>query len=173
VLVLDAPANYPPLLSIFGGKITTYRRLAEAALDRLKDHLPAARRPAWTGAAPLPGGDFPQMGYEALVTETISHYPFPDPSMAARLVRAYGTRVTRVMTNANSIADLGRHFGADLYAAEVEYLMAEEWAETAEDVLWRRTKLGLRLSNDQKSDLASWMKSDMRRGERLWTQMAR
>ncbi len=157
VLMLDAPDGQPPMLSIFGGKITTYRRLAEAALDKLKDHLPAARKPAWTGAVPLPGGDFPQTGYEVLVEELCAEYPFMDRALMARLVRAYGTRTRDLMGAARSMRDLGQNFGAGLTEREVLYLMNREWALTAEDVLWRRSKLGLRLTNAQAEALEVFM----------------
>ncbi|KLK93412.1 glycerol-3-phosphate dehydrogenase [Microvirga vignae] len=159
VLVLDAPGGQPPMLSIFGGKITTYRRLAEAALDKLKGYLPAARKPAWTGEAPLPGGDFPQTGYEALVAELSGAYPFLDHALVARLVRAYGTRTRDVVGNARSMDDMGQDFGAGLTEREVQYLMDQEWALTANDVLWRRSKLGLRLSATQTEALDMFMRN--------------
>jgi len=159
VLVLDAPGSLPPLLSIFGGKITTYRRLAEAALDKLKDHLPAAGRPAWTGGAPLPGGDFPQNGYEALVAETAAAHPFIERSVIARLVRAYGTRTRDILAGVRAPGDLGQDFGAGLTEREVLYLMDQEWALTAEDVLWRRSKLGLRLSTAEAAALDTFMRN--------------
>jgi len=158
VLVLEAPNGQPPVLSIFGGKITTYRRLAEAALDKLKGHLPAAQRPAWTAESALPGGDFPQAGYEALAMEFRAAYPFLDRDLAARLVRAYGTRARSLLGNARSMNDLGQHFGAGLTEREVLYLMDQEWALTADDVLWRRSKLGLRLSPNQVDALGAFMR---------------
>ena len=159
VLVLDAPNGQPPMLSVFGGKITTYRRLAEAALDKLEDHLPAARKPAWTGGAALPGGDFPQTGYEDLVSEFCAEYPFMDRALVARLVRAYGTRTRDMVGNARSMHDLGQAFGAGLTEREVHYLMDQEWALTADDVLWRRSKLGLRLSGAQAEALDGFMRN--------------
>jgi glycerol-3-phosphate dehydrogenase len=158
VLMLDAPDAQAPMLSIFGGKITTYRRLAEAALDKLKNHLPAARQLAWTGGAPLPGGDFPQTGYEALVVELGIAYPFLDKPLLARLVRAYGTRTRDLLGNARSLNDLGQNFGAGLTEREVLYLMNQEWALTSDDVLWRRSKLGLRFSPAQAEALDMFMR---------------
>jgi glycerol-3-phosphate dehydrogenase len=152
-----------PLLSVFGGKITTYRRLAEAALAKLGDHLPAAAGPSWTGSAPLPGGDFPKEAFEAEVARLRSRHPFLDPSLAIRLLRAYGTRGERILEVAQSAADLGRVFGANLTEREVLYLMDQEWAETAEDVLWRRSKLGLRLTPAQAAALDSFMRSRLPR----------
>jgi glycerol-3-phosphate dehydrogenase len=158
VLSLDAKPGSAALLSVFGGKITTYRRLAEAALEKIKDHLPAAGRPGWTGETPLPGGDFPVDGYDALVADLRGKHPFLGAAHAARLVRAYGTRASRLLEGAESTADLGRTFGADLTEREVRYLMQQEWATTAEDVLWRRSKLGLRLTGEQRAALDEYMR---------------
>ncbi|MFE1597656.1 glycerol-3-phosphate dehydrogenase [Methylobacterium sp. ID0610] len=158
VLTLDAGADRPALLSVFGGKITTYRRLAESALERLRDHLPAARAPAWTRNAPLPGGDFPATGYDALVAAIRRDFPFLAAGHAARLVRAYGTDAREILAGATRSADLGPVFGADLTGREVRYLMRREWAVTAEDVLWRRTKLGLRLDAGEAAALDAFMR---------------
>jgi glycerol-3-phosphate dehydrogenase len=155
VLALDARDGAAPLLSVYGGKITTYRRLAEHALDRLAQVL--AVGPAWTRDARLPGGEFPWDGLEALVAETRKARPFLGEAHARRLVRAYGTRVERVLGPARSLADLGPCLGADLTGAEVRYLMEREWAQTEDDVLWRRTKLGLRFSPQERERLAQFM----------------
>ncbi|HBK05515.1 MAG TPA: glycerol-3-phosphate dehydrogenase [Acetobacteraceae bacterium] len=151
VLKLDAPQDEPPLLSVFGGKITTYRRLAESALAQLQPHLPATAGQAagWTGRTALPGGDFPVDAFDALVAGFVADFPFIPHLMLRRLARAYGTRTRELLAGVTSYADLGRCFGADLTEAEVRYLIHAEWARTAEDVVWRRTKLGLRLSADQ------------------------
>ena len=115
VLKLDASEESPALLNIFGGKITTYRRLAEAALAILSRRLPLARRPAgWTGQEPLPGGDFPTDGFEALASRTAARYPFLARDTVRRLVRAYGTRAEMLLGGATTQSDLGRTFGADL-----------------------------------------------------------
>jgi glycerol-3-phosphate dehydrogenase len=147
VLKLDAPEGMPALLSVYGGKITTYRRLAEAALAQLAPHLPAAAGEAagWTGKAPLPGGDFPMEGFEALRQRMAGRYPFLPDRLLRRLLHAYGTRVTTLLGDARSLADLGEVFGTELTEAELRYLARFEWAQTAEDILWRRTKLGLRV----------------------------
>lgn len=158
VLMLDAPEGEPPVLSIFGGKITTYRRLAEAALDKLKSHLPAAGKSTWTGTASLPGGDFPQTGYAALVAALSADYPFVDKPVLARLVRAYGTRTREILGHARSVNDLGQNFGAGLTEREVLYLIDREWALSADDVLWRRSKLGLRLDPAQAEALDKFMR---------------
>jgi glycerol-3-phosphate dehydrogenase len=157
VLSLDASDGAAPLLSIFGGKITTYRRLAEAALDKLADFLPAAREKAWTADVPLPGGDFPCQGYEPLVAAIVLERPWLERVLVARLVRAYGTRAQALLGDARSAADLGRNFGAGLSEREVSFLMREEWAYNADDVLWRRSKLGLRLSGDDRRALDAFM----------------
>jgi glycerol-3-phosphate dehydrogenase len=147
VLSLDVPKDEPPLLTAFGGKITTYRRLAEAALARLAPYLPPASTPAgWTARAPLPGGDFPVDGFDALVLSLRETWPFLTPAFARRLARAYGTRALTLLKGIRSEKDLGQRFGTDLTEAELDYLARHEWATTAEDVLWRRSKLGLRLA---------------------------
>ncbi|MCP8941091.1 glycerol-3-phosphate dehydrogenase [Alsobacter sp. SYSU M60028] len=160
VLALDDPPGAPPLLSVFGGKITTFRRLAEAALDRLAPHLPpsAARRKGWTGRSVLPGGDFAWDGYDDLVASVLARWPGLRPGLAARLVRAYGTRVAVLLEGRGDGDDLGRVFGADLTEAEVDYLMDHEWARTAADVLWRRSKLGLRVDADGVAALEAYMR---------------
>jgi glycerol-3-phosphate dehydrogenase len=158
VLKLDAPAGQPALLNIFGGKITTYRRLAEAGLAMLARHLPAPSRAAgWTGREPLPGGDFPVDGFEARLGATRDRFPFLAEATLRRLLRAYGSRVEDLLQDAKSAADLGRVFGADLTEAEVRYLARREWAMTAVDVVWRRSKLGLRLSATEIADLDAYL----------------
>ncbi len=154
-LILDERAGEAPLLTVYGGKITTYRRLAEDVLDRLAHFFPPSRR--WTAQSPLPGGDFAYDGIEALIESTLARWPFLTAAHARRLVRAYGTRVENVLKGAARLDDLGQRFGADLTAAEVRYLMQKEWAQTADDVLWRRSKLGLRFSPAQRSTLESFM----------------
>jgi glycerol-3-phosphate dehydrogenase len=155
VLALEGGDGQAPLLNIFGGKITTYRRLAEAALAKLAAHLPAMTEP-WTAAAPVPGGDFPVDGFGRLTAQIESSFPFLGADHARRLARAYGTRAHRILEGARAAEDLGRRFGADLYEREVAYLADQEWARSAEDVLWRRSKLGLRLSAEEAQALQSW-----------------
>ena len=148
VLKLDAPDGVPPLLSVFGGKITTYRRLAEQALAQLAPHLPApnGQSAGWTGKTPLPGGGFPMQGFEAQLNAARNRYPFLAEAHLRRLLRAYGTRIAAVLGDATTMDDLGTVYGADLTEAELRYLVEAEWAREAPDVLWRRSKLGLRLS---------------------------
>jgi glycerol-3-phosphate dehydrogenase len=155
VLVLDERDGQAPLLTVYGGKITTCRRLAEHALNRLA-HI-VAGGPAWTRDSHLPGGEFPYNGIEALVAKMRKSRPFLTEEHARRLVHAYGTRVERMLGPARRLEDLGPCLGADLTAAEVRYLMEREWAQTEEDVLWRRTKLGLRFSPDERERLAKFM----------------
>jgi glycerol-3-phosphate dehydrogenase len=162
VLNLDKRLGEAPLLTVYGGKITTYRRLAEAVLARLARffHL----RPAWTAAAPLPGGDLPGNGIDALVAKARHRWPFLTEDHAVRLARAYGTRIDRLLGSAASLADLGPNLGGDLTGAEVRYLIAHEWACTADDVLWRRSKLGLRLTGAEREALTRFMADTL--GER-------
>jgi glycerol-3-phosphate dehydrogenase len=134
-----------PLLSVFGGKITTYRRLAEQALEKLRPFFPSAG-PAWTAGTTLPGGDMTDADFDRFLADLRKRRPWLPAALAQRYARAYGTRVERLLGDAGSLADLGRHFGEDLYAREVDYLTGQEWARTAEDILWRRSKLGLHLS---------------------------
>ena len=153
--VLELGEN-PPVLSVFGGKITTHRRLAEAAMARLAPFFPGMRG-NWTASASLPGGDFPWDGFGALSEATRRRYPFLPDGMLHRLVRGYGTLVPDVLGDATRLEDLGVRFGADLTEREVAWLREAEWARTAEDVLWRRSKLGLRFSVEQAAALARWL----------------
>ena len=153
-LVLDADRS-APLLSIYGGKITTYRKLAEQVLQRLAPYFPGMRE-AWTASAPLPGGDCP--GGPAAVAETLaSSYPGLPLSLLETLASRHGSLARAVLGNARSVADLGLHFGESLYAREVDYLIANEWAENADDILWRRTKTGLALDDNAQQALARYI----------------
>jgi glycerol-3-phosphate dehydrogenase len=155
VLDLEFPGGVP-LLNVFGGKITTYRRLAEAALARLAPHLPRTAG-SWTRAATLPGGDFPVTGVARITAELAAAYPFLTPDWAARLIRAYGTEADKLLGHARRAADLGRDFGATLTEAELDWAMRREFARTGADVLWRRSKLGLRMTQVQRDAVADWM----------------
>ncbi|WP_428032412.1 glycerol-3-phosphate dehydrogenase [Ancylobacter sp.] len=157
VLEMDDADGRVPALSVFGGKITTYRRLAEHAMQKLAPYLPGASKASWTGTAPLPGGDFAVTDQPRVVAQLLRAHPWLEERLARRLVVAYGTRAMRILDGARSAHDLGRVFGADLTEAEVRYLMREEWARTAEDVLWRRSKLGLRFTPEQTSALDAFM----------------
>lgn len=147
-----------PMLNVFGGKITTYRRLAESALQKIApffDSLPDN----WTAGVALPGGDFPVDGVVKLITQLKTDYPFLSDRWAKRLVRAYGTEASDVLGDAAGEADLGQAFGGTLTEAEVCWLMDREFARTAEDVLWRRSKLGLRVTPEQVGELETWMRT--------------
>jgi glycerol-3-phosphate dehydrogenase len=158
-LVLEATKDGLPLLNVFGGKITAYRHLAEKALEQLQPFFPRMRRGPWSADEPLPGGDLAAGGLVALEAELAVRFPWLKSTLVARLARSYGTRAWRLLGDAADIAALGRHFGAGLYELEVGWLMREEWAQTAEDVLWRRTKLGLRLSPQEVQNLELFMTS--------------
>jgi glycerol-3-phosphate dehydrogenase len=132
------------MLSVFGGKITTYRRLAEMALGKLQPQLGGSERD-WTDRAALPGGDLPRADFAAFLTGVRQRWPFLPERQALRMARAYGTRIEKILGTAQTLADLGDHYGAGLRQAEVDYLVANEWAVSAADILWRRTKLGLHL----------------------------
>ncbi|MGA8147016.1 MAG: FAD-dependent oxidoreductase, partial [Gallionellaceae bacterium] len=147
VLTLDESDGEAPLLTVYGGKITTYRRLAEAAMARLGGLFGGP--PPWTAGAPLPGGDFPVDGFDDLMAEAIGRWPFLAEPHARRLVRAYGRRLERILEGAKSMDDLGDRFTDDLTGAEVRYLVENEWAQSADDVLWRRSKLGLKATPEQ------------------------
>jgi glycerol-3-phosphate dehydrogenase len=159
----DGEVGGAPLLSVFGGKITTYRRLAEHALERLVPHLAPALRAllaakrGWTATAPLPGGDFAAGDHAAIETRLRADYPFLDADHARRLVAAYGTRSRKLLGAARSFADLGQAFGAGLTEVEVRYLITEEWARSADDIVWRRSKLGLRMTTAEIAALEVWI----------------
>ena len=157
VLKLDVGQNArAPLLSVFGGKITTYRRLAEAALFELKAFFPQMKR-EWTRGAALPGGDVPGGKLASCERDLAARYSALPAGLIAALVRRHGTRTPRVLGEAKAASDLGTHFGDSLYAAEVDYLVAVEWARSAEDVLWRRTKCGLHLAPEQREAVAAYL----------------
>jgi glycerol-3-phosphate dehydrogenase len=157
VFELDTPGG-APLLSIYGGKITTHRRLAEEALEKLAPYLHGTgASEGWTGRTPLPGGDMDVSGIAVLSAELSRNYPFLTAAQTSRLAHAYGTRATDVFGDAKSASDLGRPFGAGLTEAEVRYLISSEWARTAEDIVWRRSKLGLRLSPAEIAAIDDWM----------------
>ena len=156
VLELNSDNGTGPLLSVFGGKITTYRRLAEQALDKLKPFLPNMGA-AWTAWAPLPGGDLPTDGLCDLVADLGRTYPALDGAYLAALARRHGTLSAAVLGDAREMADLGQDFGAGLRAREVHYLVEQEWAQTVEDVLWRRTKCGLHLDVAAQRAVANYL----------------
>lgn len=156
--VLDLDEDRAPLLSIFGGKLTTYRHLAEQAVDHLQPFFPDAKG-AWTQGIALPGGYIPDLDLNGYSRRVADRHPAIPSELISRLVRAYGTRTERLLDGVQSIADLGEHFGAGLYAREVDYLVAHEYARTAEDVLFRRTKLGLHMDADAAERLTAYLAS--------------
>ncbi|MEP3334280.1 glycerol-3-phosphate dehydrogenase [Sedimentitalea sp.] len=153
---LKVDANGAPVLNIFGGKITTYRRLAESAMDKIGAEL-GGIKDNWTAGVPLPGGDFPVDGFETQVSDLKNTYPFLSNFWARRLVRAYGTEARFILGTAETASDLGQDFGATLTEAELAWLMKQEFARTAQDVVWRRSKLGLRLSTEEIAAIDDWM----------------
>jgi glycerol-3-phosphate dehydrogenase len=156
VLKAEGGEGSAPLINVFGGKITTYRRLSESMLEKVEGFL-GKRGGPWTANAPLPGGDFPATGFDEQVAALRRSYPFLELRLARRLARLYGTLAGTILGNAASLADLGRCFGSDLYEAEVRYLAEKEWAITAADVLWRRTKRGLHLSKEEAEALDAFL----------------
>ena len=155
-LELSSEGKHTPLLSVFGGKITTYRKLAEAAVDKLEDFYPQMGQ-AWTKHSALPGGDFNNV--EALTQELKSLYHWLPEVTLKRFVRTYGTRTKIILGNATQLSDLGHDFGHGLFAAEVDYLLKQEWAGNAYNILWRRSKLGLRFSDEQITDLNNYIET--------------
>lgn len=147
VLRLDDEGGLP-LLNIFGGKITTYRKLAESVMTEIRPFF-GSMSGSWTATAPLPGGDFAVDGFEQLVFEAETKYPFMPDGAARRLVRAYGTDVWIILKEIDTADDLGTDFGAGVFAAELDWVVKNEWVSSAEDFVWRRTRLGLRLSAQQ------------------------
>src|SRR3984893_9508836 len=159
VLDLDAPEGSAPLLSVFGGKITTYRRLAEDAIDRLAAHLNPPRAERWTATAPLPGGDMEDGDFDRFLRALRGKYPWLDAAAVARLARAYGTRAEAVLDDARGACDLGVDFGAGLFQAEIDYLIGQEFALTAEDILWRRSPV-------ERARVSAYVDVHSRTGER-------
>jgi glycerol-3-phosphate dehydrogenase len=155
VLKLDPSPSGAPLLSVFGGKITTFRKLAEAALDKLAPFFPGAGAP-WTETASLPGGDFAIGEVEPRIAELARQFPFLGQRNARRLFRAYGTEAERLCAGATSPAALGRMFGP-LSEREIEHLIDKEWARTADDILWRRSKLGLHMAAADQAALRNYL----------------
>ena len=153
-LILSNDTDHAALLSVFGGKITTYRKLAENAVNKLVPFYPKMSG-SWTKDAPLPGGDFSNQTY--LIAQLESSYPWLAIDTLKRMVRSYGTLSYQLLGNSQAIGDLGYHFGHGLYAQEVDYLVNHEWARTSADILWRRTKLGLRFSEKQVIALGQYL----------------
>jgi len=155
IFEVDAPEGAPPLLSVFGGKITTFRKLSEHALDKIRPFFPKMGAP-WTKTGVLPGGDMRDADFETFLGEAKLRHPFLSPSLLKHYGRLYGTRLHALLGDARSLADLGICFGPNFYEREAEFLIAEEWARSAEDILDRRTKHGLHLSDAEKAAFGQW-----------------
>ena len=156
LLELEAGPTEAPLLSVFGGKITTYRKLAERVIEKLAPYFPGLR-PPWTASAPLPGGDLPAGGTDAYLKDLRARYAQLPHELLSQLFRRHGTLAPTVLGPACTLKDLGEHFGAQLYSREVDYFREHEWARDADDVLWRRTKEGLHLSSQQQMKLRTYL----------------
>ena len=157
VLELDAPHRQPPMLTVYGGKITTYRRLAEHAMEKIGDYFQT--RPNWTATSKLPGGEFPSQGFDEIVTEMIGRWPFLRRRMRGGWRGPTGCAARKFLGDAQSLADLGGVITGDLTQAELRYMVEREWARTAEDVLWRRSKLGLTASAEEAGAITRFMAS--------------
>jgi glycerol-3-phosphate dehydrogenase len=155
VFDLDAPAGQPPLLSIFGGKLTTYRKLAEHALSKLLPVLEVSSQP-WTRGAILPGGDIPRGDLDAFTAETLRKHAYAPPTLIRRLCRSYGTRIERILGSARQLSDLGAEVAPGVFEAELNLMRTEEWARTGDDALWRRSKLGLHLDAQARERVKAW-----------------
>jgi glycerol-3-phosphate dehydrogenase len=147
-LKLEANDGVAPALHVFGGKITTYRKLAEHALQIITKQL-GTRDAPWTARETLPGGDFPNASYDEALALYAGQYGWMDRGLLKRLLRAYGTRIELIVGTASKMTDLGTCYGHDLYEAELRYLIDHEWVRKIDDLIWRRSKLGLRLSAEQ------------------------
>jgi glycerol-3-phosphate dehydrogenase len=158
LLDLEAPPGQAPVLTVFGGKITTYRPLAEQAMSRLAPFLPGLSG-AWTGDRPLPGGDFPDGGLPAFLAHASRRWPFLPAPQLRRLVHAYGTRLARLLDGVASREAMGQHFGGGLTQIEVDYLVRQEWACSTEDLYWRHTKTGLHASAADEQRLTEFLRS--------------
>ena len=158
VLTVNQPDGTAPILNVFGGKITTYRKLAENALVDIAPFFPNLSGP-WTAGVPLPGGDLAVAEVEDRLQQLLRDYPFLTPRWALRLFRAYGTEAWDMLGAAQSAADLGRDFGATLSEQELRWSIANEYTKTAEDMIWRRSKLGLRLSQKEITALEAFFEN--------------
>ncbi|MEP4193284.1 MAG: glycerol-3-phosphate dehydrogenase, partial [Sneathiella sp.] len=156
VLRQDGKDQDAPLLNVFGGKITTYRRLAESMLGKIEAAL-GKKAAAWTEKSTLPGGDFDFEGFDQLVNDVTVKYPFLEKGLIWRLVRSYGTNAWNLLQNVTSVEEMGQNFGGGLTEREVKYLIENEWAQTAGDIVWRRSKLGIRMTKSEIAALDTWI----------------
>jgi glycerol-3-phosphate dehydrogenase len=156
VLKTEGGGDEAALINVFGGKLTTHRRLSEQVVDKVDEFI-GGKGPRWTAKGTLPGGDFPATGFDDLLQQHMARYPRVGPVALRRLTRAYGTLVPQVLARGTGPGEFGTLFGGTLTEAEVDYLMDQEWARTADDILWRRTKEGLRFTPEEKAKLAEYM----------------
>ena len=147
------------MLTIFGGKITTFRKLAEHALDKLSPYFPEMGD-AWTSAQPLPGGDIENADFDAWFNNFNQKHPNLPATLLYHYARLYGTRADQLLANIQTTEQLGKHFGHTLYEVEVRYLVENEWAQTAEDILQRRTKHGLHLTPAEREVFTHWLDAE-------------
>lgn len=159
-LELNNDTRNLPLLNVYGGKLTSYRRLAEKAVDMLKEFFPNCGE-HWTAKFPLPGGDLPEPSLSHFLDHLTERYEWLPSALALRFARSYGTLTYTVLNHANSVQDLGFHFGHGLYEKEVRYLVLKEWARTAQDILWRRSRLGLLFTESQEAILNQWLQDNL------------
>lgn len=159
---IDTVVSGCPLLSVYGGKITTYRKLAEQAVDKLAVHLPT-KKGRWTAKAPLPGGDIPDADFEQFLADIEQQYAFLSKPLLHHYARLYGTRIHRLLWEVTREEQLGRHFGASLHECEVSYLVQQEWASSALDILDRRTKHGLHMSLEERRAFVDWFSVELTR----------
>jgi glycerol-3-phosphate dehydrogenase len=153
--------NAAPVLSVYGGKITTYRKLADDAMNLLSSHLPLSTQD-WTRRAPLPGGDMPDADFDRYVSTLRGEYPWLDDNLLLDYARNYGTRVPVMLSGCSSATQLGTQFSEQLYQVEVDYLVSHEWAQTVDDIIWRRSKKGLGMSAAQIENLEKYLSSHNR-----------
>jgi glycerol-3-phosphate dehydrogenase len=155
-LVLDVAYPQAPLLSVFGGKITTYRKLSDAVMDKLRPSFPQMTA-SWTGTKPLPGGNIPNANFESFIAALTRDYAHVPPGILRAIARRQGSLTRRILGDATSAAGLGTHFGDTLFAREVDHLVDNEFARTGEDVLWRRTKCGLHMSGEERDAVGEYV----------------
>ena len=154
--VLHINKEGPPIISVFGGKLTTYRVLSERVVNMLTTPLGTSSGP-WTATSSLPGGDIPGLDYGLFVAACKRRYEWCDPVVVEHLARNYGTNIDVILAEADATGDLGLHFGWNLYESEVKYLVNSEWAMEVEDIIWRRTKAGLHGGPELMQSLARWL----------------